>query len=62
MNIKNIFKNKLKEDILKIKKEVGLVGLEEKKDIYLVFETPKGENGLMNDIKNMKYFRSIRNY
>lgn len=36
-----------------------LLGLEEKKDVYLVFETPKGENGLENDIKNMKYFRSL---
>lgn len=36
-----------------------LLELNEKKDIYLVFETPKGENGLENDIKNMNYFRSI---
>lgn len=34
-----------------------LLGLEE--NVYLVFETPKGENGLENDIKNMKYFRLI---
>ncbi|MFA5878096.1 MAG: TIM barrel protein [Candidatus Staskawiczbacteria bacterium] len=31
----------------------------EKKDIYLVFETPKEENGLGNDLQNMNYFRSI---
>ncbi len=36
-----------------------LLKLGEKKDVYLVFETPKGENGLLNDIKNMEYFRSI---
>lgn len=41
---------------LKWIKEI-LLGL--KKDVYLVFETPKGKNGLGNDIKNMKYFRSI---
>lgn len=33
--------------------------IELKKDVYLVFETPKGENGLENDIKNMNYFHSI---
>lgn len=33
--------------------------LAEKRDIYLVFETPKGENGLENDIKNINYFRSL---
>jgi len=36
-----------------------LLKLSEKKDIYLVFETPKGKNGLENDIKNMKYFLNI---
>ncbi|MGA2418078.1 MAG: hypothetical protein ABSF55_02475 [Candidatus Staskawiczbacteria bacterium] len=36
-----------------------LLKLGEKKDVYLVFETPKGKSGLLNDIKNMKYFRSI---
>ena len=37
-----------------------LLGLE--KDVYLVFETPKKGNGLENDVKNMKYFRSIKNH
>lgn len=36
-----------------------LLKLTEKKDIYLVFETPKAGNGLRNDLKNMNYFRSI---
>jgi len=36
-----------------------LIKLAERKDIYLVFETPKGGNGLENDIKNINYFRSI---
>ncbi|MFH1968236.1 MAG: TIM barrel protein [bacterium] len=35
-----------------------LLGLAEKKDIYLVFETPKGKNSLENDIKNIEYFIS----
>ncbi|MDP2741766.1 MAG: TIM barrel protein [bacterium] len=52
---KNLFDGEF--DIKWIKKT--LVKLGEKNDIYLVFETPKGENGLENDIKNMKYFRSI---
>lgn len=34
-----------------------LIEVEEKKEVYLVFETPKGKNGLENDIKNMDYFR-----
>jgi len=41
----------IKETLLKLKAE---------KDIYLVFETPKGKNGLENDIKNINYFRSIK--
>jgi len=36
-----------------------LLGLEKNKDIYLVFETPKGEKGLENDMKNINYFRSL---
>lgn len=36
-----------------------LLKLTGKKDVYLVFETPKEGNGLENDIKNIKYFRSI---
>jgi len=36
-----------------------LLGLEKKKDVYLVFETPKGEKGLENDIKNINYFHSV---
>jgi len=36
-----------------------LLRLDEKKDVYLVFETPKGEGGLENDIKNINYFHSI---
>ncbi|MEK7658937.1 MAG: hypothetical protein AAB352_03685 [Patescibacteria group bacterium] len=36
-----------------------LVKLSEKKDIYLAFETPKGKNGLENDIKNIDYFLNI---
>jgi len=39
-----------------------LLELAEKKDVYLVFETPKSGKGLENDIKNMKYFRSTKNY
>ena len=42
-------------DIRWIKKT--LIGL--KKDVYLVFETPKGKNGLENDIKNIDYFLSL---
>lgn len=34
-----------------------LLGL--KKDVYLVFETPKVGDNLENDIKNIKYFQSI---
>lgn len=36
-----------------------LLKLAEKKDIYLVSETPKGEKGLENDMKNINYFRSL---
>jgi len=36
-----------------------LLKLAEKKDVYLVFETPKGKNGLENDIKNINYFNSL---
>ncbi len=36
-----------------------LFKLEEEKDVYLAFETPKGERGLENDIKNINYFRSL---
>ncbi|MDP3883020.1 MAG: TIM barrel protein [Candidatus Staskawiczbacteria bacterium] len=36
-----------------------LLSLAKKKNIYLVFETPKGKNGLENDIKNINYFNSI---
>jgi len=36
-----------------------LFKLKEEKDVYLVFETPKGGNGLENDLKNINYFRSI---
>ncbi len=36
-----------------------LFDLSVKKDIYLVFETPKAKNGLENDLKNMNYFRSL---
>ncbi len=52
---KNLFDGEL--DIKWIKKT--LVGLMAKKDVYLVFEVPKGPNGLENDVKNMRYFRSI---
>lgn len=38
----------------------SLLKLAEKKDVYLVFETPKIGNNLENDIKNMNYFRSIK--
>lgn len=36
-----------------------LVKLSEKKDVYLVFETPKGKKGLKNDLKNINYFCSL---
>lgn len=36
-----------------------LLKLAEKKDVYLVFETMKNGNGLLNDIKNMNYFSNI---
>jgi len=52
---KNLFDGEF--DIKWIKKM--LLESEEKKDIYLVFETPKEGSGLENDIKNIKYFRSI---
>lgn len=52
---KNLFNGEFN---IKWIKEV-LVKLGEKNDIYLVFETPKGENELLNDVKNMEYFRSI---
>lgn len=52
---KNLFDGEF--DIKWIKET--LLELEEKKDIYLVFETPKKENALLNDVKNINYFRSI---
>lgn len=52
---KNLFDGEF--DIKWIRKT--LLKLKEKKDIYLVFETPKGKNGLKNDIENIKYLRSI---
>lgn len=45
-------------DIKWIKKT--LLKLAEKKDIYLVFETPKGDIGLENDIKNINYFKDLK--
>ena len=36
-----------------------LLKLAQKKDVYLVFETQKGEKGLENDIKNINYFSNI---
>ncbi|MBU2540196.1 TIM barrel protein [Patescibacteria group bacterium] len=52
---KNLFDGEF--DIKWIKKMLS--GLAKEKDIYLAFETPKEGNGLLNDIKNMNYFRSI---
>lgn len=36
-----------------------LLKIAEKKEIYLVFETPKGAVGLENDVKNINYFNSL---
>lgn len=36
-----------------------LVSLSGKKDIYLIFETPKIGDNLENDIKNIDYFKSL---
>lgn len=52
---KNLFDGEL--DIQWIKKTLTKLAAE--KDVYLVFEVPKGPKGLENDIKNMKYFRSL---
>ncbi len=52
---KNLFDGEF--DIKWIKK--NLLELEKEKDIYLVFETARGKNGLEDDLKNINYFRSI---
>lgn len=36
-----------------------LENFSEKRDIYLLFETPKIKNNLNNDVKNLEYFRSL---
>jgi len=43
---------------LKWIKEI-LINLSLKKDIFLVFETPKCNNNLKNDIKNINYFKNL---
>lgn len=52
---KNLFDGDF--DIKWIKKT--LLKIAKKKDIYLVFETPKGAFGLENDIKNINYFQEL---
>lgn len=37
-----------------------LLKISHKKDVFLVFETPKGKDGMKNDIKNIKYFKEIK--
>jgi hypothetical protein len=36
-----------------------LEDISRKKDVFLVFEVPKNENDLKNDVENIKYFKKL---
>lgn len=46
-------------DLSWVKGQLDALGALSKRDLWVVFETPKAQGGLENDVKNIRYFRGI---